>query len=556
MTTCRPARTEEATLTPLNKSPGILPFKLGPCKIRQSDHTFLHYINLNGIGDQIRTVDEQIQSLQALCHSTDKAFRFKFNVLDKHISNKLSQAIGKYNSLAKNIYRYKRGLIDGLGSIIRSITGNLDQTDAKKYDEAISILQANQAEIANHFNRDITLNHYFLDNYNETISKLSKNQNQISYKINEMLREINITRQELFGYLQLDTSFTLVEINLQIILETLNNLETALSFSVKGIADHNIVTFENLQYFIQFLSKHYDPSQLVTTDVKESRIFYNFLELASYFSNNMLVFVIKVPILYKPVFEYYHLFPIPTLNSNILVPPKPYLVADENAYQYLEEECLNYGNIYYCQKQTRLYSAREHDDCLYKLIKSQIVSASCSFHNVKIMEEIFEKINDYYYLLFCVKPTKFHVRCKNEEYTTINGSFLLKLPENCSACTEMTSFTNEKSIYRGTPIKLYSLNLEDIRVKNPTEPLKMDKISLNRLYETIGYIQKEQQRVQLVQLSNSEGQQHIYWTTPLYIILIITVLYVAFIKTKARWRPSTQTAQHQTNEEGVRSFCS
>lgn len=532
-----------------------MPFKLDPAKIRQSDHIFLHYIQLNDFKEQIRTIEDQTQTLEALYKDFDSGFRFKFSVFYKHISTKLELAIDKYNSVAKN--RYKRGLIDGMGAIIRSITGNLDQTDAKKYDKAISILETNQAEIAKHFNKDVTLNHYFLNSYNETVSTLSQNQNQITNKITEILREINYTKLELSDYLKIDTSFKLVEINLQLVLEALSNLETALSFSIKGIADHNIITFENLQYFIQFLSKHYDPKQLITTDVKESRIFYNFVELSSYFSNDRIVFVIKVPILYKSTFDYYQLFPIPTLNYNILVPPKPYLIADDNAYQYLEEECQHYGKMYYCQKSIKLYNAMQQDDCLYKLIRSQIVSSSCSFHNIKIMEEIFEQINDNYYLLFCPKPTKFHLRCHNEEYTTVNGSYLLNLPENCTASTETTSFTNEKSINKGTPIKLYSLNLQDIRVKNPIEPLKIDKISMNQLYNSIGFIQKEQQKIQLI--SSDTQQLHIYWTTPLYIVLTIAAAYFAFTRIKARklTRSPAETGGQTPPTEGCpRSFCS
>lgn len=48
--------------------------------------------------------------------------------------------------------RLKRGLINGLGSLVKSLSGNLDNDDAIKYDTAISELYDNQRDIS------ITLN--------------------------------------------------------------------------------------------------------------------------------------------------------------------------------------------------------------------------------------------------------------------------------------------------------------------------------------------------------------------------------------------------------------
>ncbi|KAG5879509.1 hypothetical protein JTB14_004734 [Gonioctena quinquepunctata] len=46
------------------------------------------------------------------------------------------------------LHRRKRALINAIGSIVKAISGNLDQDDAEKYDSAISTLQRNQYENA------------------------------------------------------------------------------------------------------------------------------------------------------------------------------------------------------------------------------------------------------------------------------------------------------------------------------------------------------------------------------------------------------------------------
>lgn len=47
------------------------------------------------------------------------------------ISNNIQSLISVYNSLSEK--RFKRGLINELGSLIKRISGNLDNEDAIKY---------------------------------------------------------------------------------------------------------------------------------------------------------------------------------------------------------------------------------------------------------------------------------------------------------------------------------------------------------------------------------------------------------------------------------------
>lgn len=526
MTASCPARAEEAKLTPMTNNPGILPFKLGPSKIKQSDHIFVHYVDLDSIKENIEMVKNQIMTLEALVHDFGHDYRFRFASFHEYISDRYSSILDKYNSLSRN--RLRRALIDGLGTLIHSITGNLDQNDAARYDKAISALQKNQNEIAHHTNKAITLNNLFMENYNETISSLVKNQDKLNSKISEIIRNTNISQQEFIDFVKLDSSYKLLEINIQTIFNTLSDLESAISLSTKHIAHHNLITFSNLEYFLTILRKHYSSDQLITSDVKETRLFYRFLEISSYFSDNKLVFIIKVPIFYKDMFSYYYLFPIPTSNNTILIPEKSYLVMNENAYQYLETPCDRVADTYYCQENTLLQESERNPNCVYKLIISQKLSPLCQYHRIQVDQDIFEKINDEYYILISPNSTKFHIQCIHDEYLKTKGAYLLSLPENCSASTEKVTFTNIHTTFNGVPIKLFAFNLEETVVKNPLQPLKMENVNLKNLHSTIGYIEREQQPVIL---GNPDIRQHLlYWTTPLYVVFILIVSYVIYLK--------------------------
>lgn len=539
-----PAQAEEAKLIPMMNNPGILPFKLGTSKIRQSDHVFLHSIDLNSFRENIKVVENQILTLESLVYDLNSDYKFRFTTLHEYVRDKFNSIIDSYDSLSK--IRYKRALIDGLGTIIRSITGNLDQNDAVRYNKALETLQKNQDEITHHTNQAITLNRLFLENYNNTISAIARNQDKINAKISEIIRQINISEYDFYGFVKLDSSYKLLEINLNIIFDTLITIETAVSLSTKHIVYRSLISFSNLQYFINVLKKHYNSDQLLTSDITESRIYYSFLDIGSYFSDNKLVFVIKIPIYFRDSFTYYQLFPIPTPNNTVLIPEKSHLVMNENAYQYTETDCNQIGTTYYCQEDSVLYNSMYSPDCIHTLIMSQKLLTSCQYHQVKIVREIFEKINEGYYIINSPNSIKLHIRCLQDEYLMINGSYLLRLPENCSASTDTVTFTNLHDNINGKPVKLFSFGANEMKISNPLEPLKIENVKLNQLHNTVGLIEREQQ---LINLENYHFQPQLYLTTPLYIILFLVILYIAYRKLKGRKETNNGTTPELTAPE-------
>ena len=164
---------EEIRITLLTNNPGILPFKLGNSKFKQQDHTFLHYFNIDELRHNIITLDNQISTLTETAHNPH--YNSYSLPLSKYLGEQLQLIKNKYNSISK--HRYRRGIINGLGSIIKSITGNLDQDDAETYSRAILTLQSNQKLIANKINNGISLSKPILERYNTTISTIIYNQN-------------------------------------------------------------------------------------------------------------------------------------------------------------------------------------------------------------------------------------------------------------------------------------------------------------------------------------------------------------------------------------------
>lgn len=147
------AQGQYVTINSLQDGPGLLPFKLGPIKVISHYHSFLNHINLSDIRLQIQSVKTQV--LEVGTQLNNKTLSL-FEPHIEYLSTKLERISEQLQTLKPN--RKKRALIDGLGSVIKSISGNLDYTDAIKYNNAIKVLQDNEIKLESEISNHIKLN--------------------------------------------------------------------------------------------------------------------------------------------------------------------------------------------------------------------------------------------------------------------------------------------------------------------------------------------------------------------------------------------------------------
>ncbi|XP_044745345.1 uncharacterized protein LOC123307193 [Coccinella septempunctata] len=161
---------QEIEIMNLRENPGILPIYLGQATIKAKFHDFIHYYDIKPILEELNYLQNQYLAVKDVLLNQPKSifytelenegniFEYQFNV-----------AIQKLDSLIPK-GRKKRGLVNGLGTIIKSITGNLDADDAVYYENALRNLQDKQKEVITKLNSDISLSGEIIENFNKTFS--------------------------------------------------------------------------------------------------------------------------------------------------------------------------------------------------------------------------------------------------------------------------------------------------------------------------------------------------------------------------------------------------
>lgn len=151
----------------------------------------------------------------------------------------------------------------------------------------------------------------------------------------------------------------------------------------------------------------------------------------------------------KSKYSYYHLYPTPTFNNTIIIPPKPFLAMDENRFLYMEQQCNMFKEYYYCKETAFAFSSGQHDDCIHQLILKHDIIATCSYTTVNMPPEVWQKLDDRHYILSCTTPTKIWLVCAEESHNSIQGTFLVDLPEGCTISTQRNTVKNIQNKLQG-----------------------------------------------------------------------------------------------------------
>lgn len=241
---------QKISIRNLENNPGIIPLKLGTAKITKYTHTLIHYYDLNPIITEISRLQTQSANLKKLIiedkyYSIDTSNYLKIlNFAEEKVKDKLLEILPQHQ-------RVKRGLINGLGSIFKSITGNLDANDGERYEKLIRELQENQVKLASNIKNQNSLSIDLINNFNKTIQQISHNEKLLEMKINQISDRILYKETTFFIKDIMNQIITMYEI----INSILQDIENSISFLKLQIMHPSIIKTKDLFNELKKLTK-------------------------------------------------------------------------------------------------------------------------------------------------------------------------------------------------------------------------------------------------------------------------------------------------------------
>lgn len=533
-------------ITNLERNPGILPFNLGNARVKIATHTFLHYYDLIPISNQINTLKQQYNDVtQAIQQGLSSPYFYALQNFEQGIKFQLELVETKFNSIHPfyDKTRVKRGLINGLGSIVKAISGNLDQEDAERYDKAIESLYNKQLQIISQTNKEISLTTKVLDNYNKTISLVLHNQQVITQGIERIQQDFNKFVFDFSDYMQTRDILDQISLNLNVLTHFLTNIENAISFAQLGTLHHSILKLDEMETIVEKLLEFHSESQIIYPNKNDCYKYYDIVQVKAFYSSKRLIFALEFPLVHPDQFVHYHLYSIPTSNSTTIIPENTYLTMSSDSYQYKSTSCRNVDQSYFCEEDS-LIDGIKTEDCLFSMLQLSKNNSTCQQVPIRVNNHFVEQITDAYYIAVIPKPLKIQIQCEKTDFTTLQGTYLITLPPGCSFKTSEYEYINVKQSMEGQPLLLPEVKVTKAKVNTSTQKLDIKDVPLDQLHS----LQKYQESIQPIEPASIPSGPN-SWTIPLYAIIGIILVALIIQKLWKQWIQRSTTRKSRTNQK-------
>lgn len=525
---------QEIKLESLDDGPGILPFKLGSAKLVSHYHSFLQNVNLQDLQDKVNSVDNQIDNFSShLNNQTNSLFEPYIDYLKKKLAGVLNQLE------TFEIKRVKRGLVDGLGSVVKSITGNLDYTDALHYNNAIQSLEENENKLVTELNNHVSLSKNWTSQYSKILDSVVENQNQIEILVNK-IKQVEISKDyDLVKYAHLVQILRILTDNVDSISQEILKLQDVLAFIRASTAHHSVLKLDMIRDIIRKLKLLYGSEKVLDLDIRE---YFDIIRLGFYYVGNEIVIVYKFPIILSSTYDMYKLSIIPNKKHEILIPPFPYLVIHEKDFKYIEAECPKTSKWYICDEK-RNSQNRSPDDCIQKLISMQQRDETCSPTTITLTKPAYEELDEKHYSISFPVSTKVHLSCGQDLYKTFQGSYLAIIPQKCYLETQDFTISNANDRLKGQAIKIMDLPESDLVTSSSAPAFKLNSINLDHLHATNKKISLQSP----LHLQKDIDYSLYHTTIPMYGVITSACALISYLLYR-RYGPNRNKDSHQISE--------
>lgn len=493
-------------------------------------HIFLQEIDLDKIESHVNTIKSAVTDTT---YKLSKLEHTLFSHQIKHLFDKLNKILAQLDTFRPT--RFKRGLLNPLGTVIKSITGNLDNEDALKFENALQILNKNDQMLSQTFNKHITLYKEMTIQQNQIISNLSINQRRLEKALSFVINVTNNENERTIHFAQLLQIFAIISENAQDLLNEINRLENILAFSRNRSVHHSILSVKDLNSIMIILKNSYQLEQILALDIRN---YYDILSLGSYITESKVVIVIKFPITSSTSYQLFKLCPVPNKYNKIIVPPAQFIATNSQEFVYLETECPKIESWHLCEQKI-IHQVKAKPDCIQRLIYHQEIDVTCKITPISLTKEALTELDSHQYIITFPVETKVQLSCGHEKHRILHGSFLLSVPIGCKLKSQEITIVNLDNKIAGEPLEITPLGSQDYQNLNNTQHFRLRSTDLSSLHKIQGQITMEP-KIEIPDLSS------VYHTTiPLYTMVLLSasaliIVYVVYNRRKAKLEITSQ----------------
>lgn len=441
----------------------------------------INRIDLAEVENSIEHIKLQTNNIHEVCLKLFGECRDLAEKGKRSYNNLLDKMVTIYNLLGTRKNRIRRGLIDIVGTGLKTLFGTMDSSDAEYYDKIIAITKENQESLRKGLVEEINI----MEKVNDQNKILNNNYYRIENKTNENIIKLNkvisnmkdIERREYaLEYLQ-EVHNSIIDKSLELEIE-LGKIIDAILFLQLKIIHPFIITPEKL--IEALINSKYENKMLFTPSLIAYQFIVKQIDVKCYEKDHMIHVIISIPILKEETMEIYEIITLPIVVNQqftIFENKNNILAITQNranfALKHNINDCFNHDTIYVCENlvlestiknevcETNVFLKRGNNKCEIKIIQNNV--------------EFFHKINNNKYLYAITEDTPFKCNCKSkqEENGVLSNIGILYLDNQCKFSTLETDIITSEDIYEEINNDVIHYTID----KNCCQNIKLNEIS-------------------------------------------------------------------------------
>ncbi|QBP37037.1 putative envelope protein [Lampyris noctiluca errantivirus 1] len=473
--------------------------KLGKTKIFSNPYYIYYSYNLTNILTEYRNLKRQKESLQNILQqgTTDNL---------KELETHKNILIFNFNRLMNKVniifnHRNKRGAINGLGSIIKVISGNLDAADGERYEKLFKQIKQNENKLQNQNLENIRINKELTTNFNKQLQNIKFNELNLKSKIGEIESFIKnqMEWQQIFSIKDVFNQLINVSIDL---IEIIDEIETSLSFCNLNLIHSSIISPKDL----------FNITKQIFEETKLSfQNFWSFSKLIRSHckvSGNMIEYLLEIPLYSETNYDLYQLTAIPTIVKNKIITlniPQQ-LIYKDNYKIYDVTSCI-FNNGYYCKT-----NYIEKNECISQLFQNHLNLEECHYHEIEKEFHMYQIEKSPYIIIVSPDTKLISIECPNySRKINVKGIYKFNNKNDCRINDICFSrqINGQESIFENFEIRKLT------NIINTTSIIKLNDIKeMNVKYKNIPVIEE----------LNVKSNHYVYIYVIIFLLLIVMIL--------------------------------
>lgn len=338
----------------------------------------------------------------------------------------------------------------GVGTVFKHLFGNMDENDAIRYSNAIHIIENDQSKLSQLVKENILVTTSTISSLKDTLNKINVNEQQLNSAVDTLTHaqhNLTLFSDKLFFKSKFTEILNILESTLLTLSFKLEDVINGIMFSKSNVLYPSVITpkqmFNELIDNYRFLADYHQYP--VSLSLENVYTLMNISEIATYYNDSKIIYVVKIPLVESRNYYLYHNIPYPVLIENnsyvTIIPSIKYIAITRERSHYCKLESLSsckiiYNTNYICEIPD-VYSSSVTPICESEIFSKALhtVPSNCKTKFFQGHLDIWQSIYNNRWLYVITNPSKLSIDCQQSKTSdlVISGTGILNLPINCIA---------------------------------------------------------------------------------------------------------------------------